>query len=161
MKNSHVKAKPIPDQDLETMLTGTSANLFERSNSNKAFFSRILTARRIMSQWPQDLTGPCLAMVQIADQAEVRAVRPIGEKLVVGRGQGSDWALEDKQRRMSGRHFSIEKHGQALLLTDLDSTNGTRINENPNPIKSCFLQTGDFIHAGGKLFLLVSKDLDR
>jgi len=52
-----------------------------------------------------------------------------GRELVVGRAPGSDLRLED--RNVSRRHCRIFRSGGSLLVEDLGSANGTRVNGQP------------------------------
>lgn len=44
----------------------------------------------------------------------------------IGRRDENDWVIQDGS--ISGTHCEIEKSGEGFLLRDLDSTNGTKVN---------------------------------
>ena len=54
----------------------------------------------------------------------------------IGRRDGNDWVLQDGS--VSGTHCEIEKIAAGFLLRDLDSTNGTKVNNVPIKEKSVF-----------------------
>jgi ABC-type multidrug transport system ATPase subunit len=72
--------------------------------------------------------------------------------IVIGRSQENDIALDSPD--VSRRHASIAKRGQAFFLFDLDSQNGTFVNE--ERIQSVQLRDGDLIRIA--TFLLVFQD---
>ena len=83
---------------------------------------------------------------------------PLGENLVVGRSRknernpaGCDLAFEDEQ--MSRRHFEIKLTDGFYVLRDLESRNGTYVNDDPQRIREHVLKAGDIILAGGVIFV--------
>ncbi|HEU4393859.1 MAG TPA: FHA domain-containing protein [Solirubrobacterales bacterium] len=58
-----------------------------------------------------------------------RAVALVGERTVVGRSPEADVRLEDEA--ISWNHLEIERRGEVLMVTDLDSRNGTALNGEP------------------------------
>src|SRR3954454_23045231 len=52
-----------------------------------------------------------------------------GERIVVGRSPEADVVLEDEG--VSWNHLEIERRGEVLMATDLDSRNGTALNGEP------------------------------
>ncbi len=64
--------------------------------------------------------------MQLIELENKKEHRLIGNQLTIGRSPGSDIALLDK--RVSGRHASLELHRGSYILTDLGSTNGTYVN---------------------------------
>src|SRR3954463_5423454 len=52
-----------------------------------------------------------------------------GERRVVGRSPEADVVLEDEA--VSWNHLEIERRGDVLMATDLDSRNGTALNGEP------------------------------
>src|SRR6188472_3505347 len=52
-----------------------------------------------------------------------------GERTVVGRSPEADVVLEDEA--VSWNHLEIERRGEVLMATDLDSRNGTALNGEP------------------------------
>jgi predicted component of type VI protein secretion system len=75
-----------------------------------------------------------------------RSVALSGERMVVGRSPEADLRLEDEA--VSWNHLEIERRGEVLMATDLDSRNGTALNGEPldRPRR---LRDGDTLIVGG------------
>lgn len=58
-----------------------------------------------------------------------RSVPLSGDRLVVGRSPEADLRLDDEA--VSWNHLEIERRGEVLMATDLDSRNGTALNGEP------------------------------
>jgi predicted component of type VI protein secretion system len=58
-----------------------------------------------------------------------RSVPLSGERTVIGRSPEADVQLEDEA--VSWNHLEIERRGEVLMATDLDSSNGTALNGEP------------------------------
>ncbi len=69
-----------------------------------------------------------------------------GERTVVGRSPEADVRLDDEA--VSWNHLEIERRGEVLMATDLDSRNGTALNGEPleRPRR---LRDGDTLIVGG------------
>jgi predicted component of type VI protein secretion system len=59
-------------------------------------------------------------------EGEPRSVALVAERTVVGRAPDADIRLDDEA--VSWNHLEIERRGDVLLVTDLDSRNGTALN---------------------------------
>ena len=68
------------------------------------------------------------------------------ERTVVGRSPEADVVLEDEA--VSWNHLEIERRGEVLMATDLDSRNGTALNGEPLD-KPRRLRDGDTLIVGG------------
>jgi pSer/pThr/pTyr-binding forkhead associated (FHA) protein len=77
---------------------------------------------------------------------EPRSVALSGERTVVGRSPEADVQLDDEA--VSWNHLEIERRGEVLMATDLDSRNGTALNGEPldRPRR---LNNGDTLIVGG------------
>jgi len=75
-----------------------------------------------------------------------RSVALAGERTVVGRSPEAEVRLEDEA--VSWNHLEIERRGDVLMATDLDSRNGTVLNGEPldRPRR---LRNGDTMILGG------------
>lgn len=73
--------------------------------------------------------------------------------LTVGREEGNEIQLNDE--RVSRCHFKVQKDNDRLVLTDLDSTNGTKVNGIECQLK--ILRHGDLIAVGRSLMLVGSE----
>ena len=67
----------------------------------------------------------------------------------IGREKGNDIAVEDHEA--SRRHAELRKHNDTFFLTDLDSSNGTFLNN--GRVYEAELKSGDRIQIGRTLFL--------
>src|SRR6476661_7719325 len=81
-----------------------------------------------------------------ASGAAPHSVALSGERTVVGRSPEADVVLEDDA--VSWNHLEIERRGEVLMATDLDSRNGTALNGEPldRPRR---LRNGDTLIIGG------------
>jgi hypothetical protein len=64
----------------------------------------------------------------------------------VGSGTGSEVILRDST--VSANHASISYKDGRFVITDLDSTNGTYLNDDPNPVARIELTDNDVIRLG-------------
>ncbi len=78
----------------------------------------------------------------------------ISTPLTIGREEGNDIQLNDE--RVSRCHLKIQRDNDRLVLTDLDSTNGTKVNGSECQLK--ILRHGDLIAVGRSLLLLGSEE---
>ena len=78
----------------------------------------------------------------------------ISPPLTIGREEGNDIQLNDE--RVSRCHLKIQRDNDRLVLTDLDSTNGTKVNGTECQLK--IMRHGDLIAVGRSLLLLGSEE---
>src|SRR5246127_5241162 len=83
-----------------------------------------------------------------------RIFRDLPVPLTIGREEGNHLRLNDE--RVSRYHAKVQLDGGDLILTDLESTNGTRVNGNVVQIRR--LRIGDRISVGRSLLLFGSED---
>src|SRR5918999_1241103 len=76
------------------------------------------------------------------------------ETLVVGRETAANLCIADAS--VSRRHCKIEKKDQGFVITDLDSLNGTFVND--LPIRSRVLDHGDRVRIGESQFLFLTHE---
>ena len=72
----------------------------------------------------------------------------------VGREQGSDLVIVE--RAVSRRHAKFEKTDQGFAVTDLNSTNGTWVND--KEITVAYLKSGDRVRIGSRIFKFIATD---
>lgn len=65
---------------------------------------------------------------------------------VIGSGPGLEITLEDSA--VSARHASLRYREGVFLLTDLDSTNGTFVNDSNEPVARVELKDNDVVRIG-------------
>jgi len=78
------------------------------------------------------------------------------EAMVIGRETAAHLCIADAS--VSRRHSRIEKKDDAFVITDLDSLNGTFVND--VPVKSRVLDHGDRVRIGDSQFLFLTHEGD-
>ncbi|QDT09122.1 FHA domain-containing protein [Planctomycetes bacterium K23_9] len=97
-------------------------------------------------------TAVTLKILHGADRGKV--YDELTPPLTVGREEGNDIQLNDE--RVSRCHFKLQRDNDRLVLTDLDSTNGTKVNGTECQLK--ILRCGDLIAVGRSLMLVGSEE---
>ena len=82
-----------------------------------------------------------------------RVYRDLPTPVTIGREEGNVLRLNDE--RVSRFHVKIQSDNNEIILTDLDSTNGTRVNGNVVQIRR--LRPGDRVHVGRSILLYGSE----
>ncbi len=89
--------------------------------------------------------------------------QPINRKLIVGRlskssfhPTGCDLSCDDQ--RMSRHHFEIELVDGFFVLRDLQSRNGTFLNQQPQRVTEAVLKEGDIITAGSRALIFLGDE---
>ncbi|MCD8395957.1 MAG: FHA domain-containing protein [Lachnospiraceae bacterium] len=83
----------------------------------------------------------------VSDEGNLKQAFPAEKKLIAGRSSKCDIVLSDTSKMLSNQHFSIEKIDGCFYVTDLDSTNGTKVN-GIRITSRCKLKNGDVLQAG-------------
>jgi len=78
------------------------------------------------------------------------------EALVIGRETAANLCIADAS--VSRRHSKIEKKENGFVITDLDSLNGTFVND--VPVKTRLLEHGDRVRIGDSQFLFLAHEGD-
>jgi pSer/pThr/pTyr-binding forkhead associated (FHA) protein len=113
--------------------------------------------RKVDDPGPRGVHGWSATLVEVAGGAEGNEYPIESERIVVGRGPGVDLAFSDEE--MSAKHAAFEHSRGGLIVTDLGSTNGTRING--QRITTRALSHGDRIDLGGHTFHLLLEKRDK
>ena len=93
-----------------------------------------------------------LRVIQGADRGRVYSeLRP---PITIGREEGNSIQLNDE--RISRFHVKIQEDNNLLVLTDLDSTNGTRVNGQDCQLR--ILRFGDIIAVGRSVLLFGTRE---
>lgn len=96
-----------------------------------------------------------LVTLQVLDGADRgRVYENLPTPVTIGREEGNSVQLNDE--RVSRFHLKIQEDDDILVLTDLESTNGTRVNG--EAVQLWTLRYGDLIAAGRTLLLFGSRD---
>lgn len=98
------------------------------------------------------MTSITLKVLHGADRGKL--FEEIQPPLTIGREEGNDIQLNDE--RVSRCHLKIQRDNDRIVLTDLDSTNGTKVNGTECQLK--ILRHGDLIAVGRSLLLLGSEE---
>ncbi|TWU45219.1 FHA domain-containing protein FhaA [Novipirellula aureliae] len=98
------------------------------------------------------MPGVTLKILHGADRGKV--YEDLQPPLTIGREEGNDIQLNDE--RVSRCHFKVQRDNERLVLTDLDSTNGTKVNGTECQLK--ILRHGDLIAVGRSLILVGSEE---
>lgn len=93
------------------------------------------------------MTKLTLRIVQGADRGKVFS--DLKTPITIGREEGNTIQLNDE--RISRFHCKIQEDNEHLVLTDLESTNGTRVNGQDCQLR--ILRYGDIIHVGRSMLL--------
>jgi len=97
-------------------------------------------------------TSLTLRVLDGADRGHV--YQDLDLPITVGREEGNDIQLNDE--RISRFHAKIQLDHDRMVLTDLDSTNGTKVNG--EDIQLRILRYGDLISVGRSVLLFGSRD---
>jgi hypothetical protein len=77
------------------------------------------------------LSGGCPILISVPDEEEVSGIvpmrEPVGRKGLLNIGKSS--AFKNAMNAVSRNHFKIDWDGRNFYFTDLNSTNGTKIND--------------------------------
>ena len=98
------------------------------------------------------MTNVTIKVLHGADRGKL--FEEITPPLTIGREEGNNIQLNDE--RVSRCHLKIQRDNDRLVLTDLDSTNGTKVNGTECQLK--ILRHGDLIAVGRSLLLLGSEE---
>lgn len=93
-----------------------------------------------------------LQLLDGLERGEIR--RDLSTPVTIGREEENVIRLNDE--RVSRFHVKIQEHGGQYILTDLDSTNGTRVNG--HPVRLHILQLGDQLLIGRCLLVFGSPE---
>ena len=83
-----------------------------------------------------------------------RVFEGLAPPITIGREEGNTIQLNDE--RISRYHVKIQEDNERLVLTDLESTNGTRVNGEDMQLR--ILRYGDMISVGRSVLLFGSRD---
>lgn len=93
-------------------------------------------------------------LLLISDRHVVKEYPFMQDSLTIGRKPENTISIDNLT--VSGYHARIHKAGQGYILTDLQSTNGTFVND--KPITSHELKNGDSVTLGRQVLLFVAGD---
>lgn len=97
----------------------------------------------------------CLVVIHAALQSELGR-RYVLDKPVLSIGRGRDNDIVLSSDAVSRRHSKIEQRGAQVFATDLDSTNGTFINDEGRLLDERCLNRGDLLKIGDTILKYLS-----
>lgn len=157
--NSPIAA--ISDETLSQLLFEAQETERRVNAPPSEIFERVSQFMLLYRDLPVKPLGP--GLLYESGSAEAGRFQPLVRKLIVGRlsksdhqPAGCDLACDDQQ--MSRHHFEIELVDGFFVLRDLQSRNGTYLNQHPERITETVLKEGDVISAGRGSFIFLSDD---
>jgi pSer/pThr/pTyr-binding forkhead associated (FHA) protein len=136
----------------EELLTAT-ISLTDRLPDTAAIRDRVARAASILQTLKKIPQEPSLICIGTTLEPRVQA---IGQGVTVGRHAECSFAVPESTA-MSRQHFRLRLVENAVVLEDLESRNGTFINDPDNKLtKPRVLLDGDLILAGEMAFLFVN-----
>jgi diguanylate cyclase (GGDEF)-like protein len=116
-----------------------------------------VTVRREVK--PADTGEDCLVIIFSSAPADLGRRHVLRPRLTIGRGHNNDIILQSDT--VSRQHATIECQGVDIVVTDLGSTNGTFVNEDPTRLHQARLKCGDRLRVGDTIFKYLSgKDIE-
>lgn len=94
-------------------------------------------------------------VLQIVEGPHAGKRQELSADLTIGRRAGCDLVL-DQDEKLSGRHCEVVLEGGGVLLRDLDSTNGTRVDG--KRVQELPIASGDRFQIGQSVILLVDSE---
>jgi hypothetical protein len=153
MKNS---LTATTEEDLERLIFESRLTLRRLAASTGDVFERVRKFIQLYQQLPAKPDGAALLYQEFSSPAA--RYRELADRLVVGRlsksernPEASDLAVEDAE--MSRTHFRIDLSDGFYILRDLESRNGTYLNNEPTKVEEALLKAGDIITAGTSVFV--------
>jgi pSer/pThr/pTyr-binding forkhead associated (FHA) protein len=98
------------------------------------------------------ITGITIRVLDGADRG--RVFPDLNPPITIGREEGNTIQLNDE--RISRYHVKIQEDHNRLVITDLESTNGTKVNNEDVQLR--ILRFGDMIQLGRSVLLFGSRD---
>lgn len=98
------------------------------------------------------ITGITIRVLDGADRG--RVFQQLAPPITIGREEGNTIQLNDE--RVSRYHVKIQEDHNRLVITDLESTNGTKVNGEDVQLR--ILRYGDMIAVGRSVLLFGSRD---
>ena len=140
-------------QPTEEEVLSAARTMFQGMQDTSALRDRMARAAaiiRVLSSVPSEPS-----LVYEGDVGDTPVVIPIGEVITVGRHEECDVAIPECTA-LSRQHFRVSCLGTDCVVEDLNSRNGTFVNDaDASPITARVLCDGDFILAGVLAFLFV------
>jgi diguanylate cyclase (GGDEF)-like protein len=114
--------------------------------------TRVTTLEELKVQRKGD---DCLVVIYAPVASDLGRRHVLDQEVVtIGRDRENDIVLDSDS--VSRRHARVEHRDGRIYLTDLDSTNGTYVNDDNEPVRDCQLRRGDHVKIGDTIFKYLS-----
>jgi two-component system cell cycle response regulator len=114
--------------------------------------TRVTTLEELKVQRKGD---DCLVVIYAPVASDLGRRHVLDQELIsIGRDRENDIVLDSDS--VSRRHARIEHRDGRIYLTDLDSTNGTYVNDDTEPVRDAQLRRGDQVKIGDTIFKYLS-----
>jgi diguanylate cyclase (GGDEF)-like protein len=114
--------------------------------------TRVTTLEELKVQRKGD---DCLVVIYAPVASDLGRRHVLDQELVtVGRDRENDIVLDSDS--VSRRHARVEHRDGGIFLTDLESTNGTYVNDDNEPVREVQLRRGDQVKIGDTIFKYLS-----
>jgi two-component system cell cycle response regulator len=114
--------------------------------------TRVTTLEELKVQRKGD---DCLVVIYAPVPSELGHRHVLDREVVtIGRDRENDIVLDSDS--VSRRHARVEHRDGSIYLTDLDSTNGTYLNDDGEPVTDSQLRAGDQVKIGDTIFKYLS-----
>lgn len=164
----HDSALPPPPAPPVTGEPETTAGVATENGSRPAVWVATISADPAHYARMQAQKGPDLERVDFPGYYPDRRIPLQGPTILIGKRSVSqgvhpdiDLSIAPADIAVSRSHAILHINGATLTVTDLGSTNGTCLNDSPNPIPPKTpvpLQEGDRIHVGGWTTITVTSE---
>lgn len=145
---------PLPKAQSKHDKLDQVASLLSQSDVQDDDKTIILPDKEIQGM-PEAPTGGKLVVIEGPDEGKEYALT--FNEVFVGRSVDNDFVVAD--RAMSRKHFRIRRRFDEYIVGDLESGNGTRLNE--KRIEEEVLHHGDILSAGRSTFRFVDMTLEQ
>jgi two-component system, cell cycle response regulator len=114
--------------------------------------TRVTTLEELKVQRKGD---DCLVVIYAPMASDLGRRHVLDQEVVtIGRDRENDIVLDSDS--VSRRHARVEHRDGRIYLTDLDSTNGTYVNDDSEPVRDTQLRRGDQVKIGDTIFKYLS-----
>ncbi|HTU58778.1 MAG TPA: GGDEF domain-containing protein [Polyangiales bacterium] len=114
--------------------------------------TRVTTLEELKVQRKGD---DCLVVIYAPMASDLGRRHVLDQEVVtIGRDRENDIVLDSDS--VSRRHARVEHRDGRIYLTDLDSTNGTYVNDDNEPVRDTQLRRGDQVKIGDTIFKYLS-----
>jgi two-component system cell cycle response regulator len=114
--------------------------------------TRVTTLEELKVQRKGD---DCLVVIYAPVASDLGRRHVLDQEVIsIGRDRENDIVLDSDS--VSRRHARVEHRDGRIYLTDLDSTNGTYVNDETEPVRDAQLRRGDQVKIGDTIFKYLS-----